>query len=359
TGPHERVYLSWLEPTGDTAHALRFATLTGDQWSAPRTITQGSRFFVNWADFPSIVVAPDNRLAAHWLQRSDTARYAYGVRVAQSFDGGASWSQPITPHRDGSATEHGFVSLFAVRDSLGAVWLDGRNFAGAGENSRPSMMLMTTTVASDGSTGAERVLDERVCDCCQTSIAVAASGPVVVYRDRSLNEIRDISIIRWTDSGWTRPIPVHSDQWKIDHCPVNGPAVAADGEHVAVAWFTSSGDSGRVLLAQSDDGGATFAAPVRIDDGNPVGRVDVVTHRTGLVVSWMEFTSERQAEVRVRPVSRSGQLGESTVIARSSGERASGFPHIAVSRGYLIIAWTEAGSPPRVRVARTQLDPAD
>jgi hypothetical protein len=182
---------------------------------------------------------------------------------------------------------------------------------------------------------------------------------VVVYRDRSADEIRDISIIRWTDSGWTRPAPVHPDHWKIDHCPVNGPAVAADGDHVAVAWFTSAGDSGRVFLAQSDDGGATFGAPVRIDDGNAVGRVDVVSRASGAIVSWMEFTSERQAEVRVRSVTRRGLRGESTVIARSSGERASGFPHIVVSRGHLIVAWTEAGSPPRVRVARTHLGDSD
>lgn len=354
-GPDERVYLSWLEPTGDTAHALRFATFDGDQWSRPRTIAQGTNFFVNWADFPSIVAGPENRLAAHWLQRSDTARYAYGVRVAQSLDGGVTWSAPITPHRDGSPTEHGFVSLFAVHDSLGAIWLDGRNFAGAGEGSHPNMMLMATTVAANGSTGAERVLDDRVCDCCQTSIAIAASGPVVAYRDRSPEEIRDISIIRWTDSGWSRPIPVHPDHWKIEHCPVNGPAIAADGHHVVVAWFTSAGDSGRVFLAQSSDGGETFGAPVRIDDGNPVGRVDVVSRGSGAMVSWMEFTAERQAEVRVRPVSRSGLRGESTVIARSSGERASGFPHIVVARDQLIIAWTEAGSPPRVRVARARL----
>jgi hypothetical protein len=359
TAPDERVYLSWLEPAGDSAHALRFAILDGEHWSSARTIAQGMSFFVNWADFPSIVVGPGGHLAAHWLQRSDTARYAYGVRVAQSFDGGTSWSTPVTPHRDGSATEHGFVSLFAGGDSLGAIWLDGRNFAVPGDDGRPSMMLMTTTVAGDGSTGAERVLDERVCDCCQTSLAIAASGPVIVYRDRSPEEIRDISIIRWTDSGWTRPVSVHADQWKIDHCPVNGPAIAADGDHVAVAWFTSVGDSGRVFLAQSDDRGATFSAPVRIDDGSPVGRVDVMSHGTGPIVSWMEFTSEQQAEVRVRPVSRSGRLGESTVIARSSGERASGFPHIAISKGYLVIAWTEAGSPPRVRVARALLGDID
>jgi hypothetical protein len=359
-GPDERVYLSWLEPAGDTAHALRFATLEGERWSTARTIAQGSNFFVNWADFPSIVAGPGDRLAAHWLQRSDTARYAYGVRVAQSFDGGVAWTPPIIPHRDGSPTEHGFVSLFAAGDSLGAIWLDGRNFAGAGEGIHPNMMLMTTTVAGNGSTGTERVLDERVCDCCQTSLAIAASGPVLVYRDRSPDEIRDISIIRWIDSGWTRPAPVHPDHWKIDHCPVNGPAIAADGEHVAVAWFTSAGDSGRVFLAQSGDGGATFDAPVRIDEGNPVGRVDVVARgRGGAIVSWMEFTAGRQAEVRVRSVNRRGLRGESTVIARSSGERASGFPQMVVARDYLIFAWTEGGSPPRVRVARTHLGDLD
>lgn len=355
-GPDQRVYLSWLEPQGDTAHALRFATLDAGEWSAPRTIAQGRNFFVNWADFPSIVAGRGGQLAAHWLERSDTARYAYGVRIARSSDGGATWGAPITPHRDDSPTEHGFVSLYTTGDSLGAIWLDGRNFAGAAKGASPDMMLLTTTVAREDSAGPERVLDDRVCDCCQTSIAMAASGPVIVYRDRSSSEIRDIAIIRWTDSGWTRPALVYADGWNVDHCPVNGPSVAADGQNVAVAWFTGARDSTRVFLAQSSDGGATFASPVRIDDGNPVGRVDVVVDRRGgAIVSWMEFTSGQQADVRVRPVSANGARGESTVVARSTGARASGFPHMVAAGSDLILAWTEAGTPQRIRVARAGL----
>jgi hypothetical protein len=355
-GRDGRVFLSWLEPADDSSHALRFATLDGDRWSAPRTITQRADLFVNWADFPSVVSLSGQTLAAHWLQRSGTAKYAYDVRIAQSADGGSTWSTPVVPHRDGTRTEHGFVSLFALNDSLGAVWLDGRNFARASEGEKADMMLVMTTLDANGTTGTERVLDDRVCDCCQTSWAVASSGPVVVYRDRLNGEVRDISIVRWSDSGWTKGAVVHADGWNIDFCPVNGPAVAADGQRVAVAWFTAARDTARVLLARSDDGGATFGSPVRLDDGKPVGRVDVeLDAQGGALVTWMEFTSGQQADVRVRRVAADGALGGSIVVARASGDRASGFPRMAVAGNRLIFAWTESGAQAGVQVARARL----
>ena len=356
-GPDGRVYLSWLEPSGDSAHALRFATLQDDAWSAPRTIAQRPDFFVNWADFPSLVPLSERMLAAHWLQRSGSARYAYEVRIAQSADGGETWSEPLVPHRDGTATEHGFVSLFPIRDSLGAIWLDGRNFARAAKGESANMMLLMTTVGLAGGSGAERIVDERVCDCCQTSLAIASSGPLVVYRDRLEGEIRDISIARWSDSGWSRGTVVHADDWKIDACPVNGPAIAAAGDRVAVTWFTNARDSARVYLAMSTDAGVTFAPPTRIDDGNPVGRVDVeLDEHGGAIVSWMEFTSDQQADVRVRRVDAQGTPGTAVIVARTSGARASGFPRMVARGDDLLFAWTEAGTPSRIRVARARLD---
>jgi hypothetical protein len=149
---------------------------------------------------------------------------------------------------------------------------------------------------------------------------------------------------------------IHPDRWKIDACPVNGPATAAEGQRVAVAWFTNARDIARVYLARSEDAGATFGPPVRIDDGTPVGRVDVeLDDQGGAVVSWMEFTSGQQADVRARRVSTSGVLSASTVVARSSGVRASGFPRMIAVGDDLVFAWTEAGTPARVRVARARL----
>jgi hypothetical protein len=274
----------------------------------------------------------------------------------QSTDGGATWSEAVLPHRDGTATQHGFVSYFPLPgDSLGAVWLDGRRYDERLAKSEREMMLMHTALAPDGSLGAEQPLDTRVCSCCQTAAAVTSRGPVVVYRDRSGDEMRDIAIVRRVDNRWTEPQTVHPDGWRIEGCPVNGPSIAADGERVAVAWFTASNDTPRVRLAFSEDAGASFSAPVQIDDGDPVGRVDVRLLDDGsAVVSWIERL-EDGAEIRLRRVSADGRPGTAAVIAASSGERASGFPRIARTGDALVFAWTEPGDPTTVRTARMPL----
>ena len=353
--PDGRIYMSWLEPN-EAGHALRFAVLDGKQWSAPATIRAGRDFFVNWADFPSIEVLDGGRLAVHWLQRTGTDTYAYGVRVSQSADRGKTWSEPITPHRDSSQTEHGFVALWRETGRLGAVWLDGRNFSKDGHDPSNEMMLVTTSIDPDGKLGAEVRLDERTCDCCQNSAAVTADGPIVAYRDRSPGEIRDIYVTRKVGGRWTAGAPVHADNWKIDACPVNGPSIAAAARRVAVAWFTAPNDSARVNLAFSNDAGATFGAPIRVDDGTPAGRVDVTMIEDGsALVTWIERTGGDTAAVRSRRVHRDGKIGAATTIASSSAKRASGFPQTAVTGSDVFFAWTVPGATSVIRLARAQV----
>ncbi|HEX8690944.1 MAG TPA: sialidase family protein [Longimicrobium sp.] len=359
TGADGRAYLSWIEPGPDSTHALRYSVLEGGRWSAPRTIAAGGGWFVNWADFPSLAVLPGGRMAAHWLQKSGADKYAYDVRIAWSADGGATWSPGVVPHRDGVPAEHGFASLWAAGgDSLGAVWLDGRRYArgpGGGEPTE-EMMLVSTTLAADGSLGAERPVDERICDCCQTGLAMTSAGPIVVYRDRSADEVRDIYAVRRVNGAWTAPKPVHADGWVMPACPVNGPAVSADGERVAVAWFTGADSTARVRVAFSDDAGATFGAPVQVDGGQPLGRVDVELLETGALVSWMEATGEKAAEVRVRHVAADGRMGAPRVVASSSAERASGFPRMTRVGRQVVFAWTEPGRPSAVHTAAAALE---
>src|SRR5688500_8819666 len=236
-----RVYMSWLEPA-DSGHALKFAALQGTRWSAAQTIRSGRDFFVNWADFPSIEVLDGGRLAAHWLQRNGRGTYAYGVRISQSSDGGKTWSTPLTPHRDTSQTEHGFVAMWRERGKLGAVWLDGRKFSKEGHSPSNEMTLYTTTIGPDGRLDPEVQLDDRTCDCCQNAAAMTAAGPIVAYRNRAADEIRDIYVTRRVNGKWTPGVPVHDDLWKIAACPVNGPSIDASGNRVAIAWFAAPND---------------------------------------------------------------------------------------------------------------------
>ena len=352
------VHMTWVEKTGDSTHAVRYARLDGDAWSAPSTIVERRDLFVNWADFPGVIVTPSGRLLAYWLQRSGAGRYAYGVRVSQSADRGATWSPDTVLHTDRSAGEHGFVALWlAPGDSVRAAWLDGRQMSpGPGGHGSGAMSLQSVAVASSGTLGPEQPLDLRTCDCCQVAATVTPSGPVVAYRDRTENEIRDIAVVRQVDGAWTKPTVVHADGWHIEACPVNGPALASRGDTVAIAWFTGAQDTARVRVAFSVDGGKSFAAPVRVDGGTPAGRVGITLDTNGdAIVSWLERVPPENAEVRVRRVARSGTMGEPFTVSRTSAARASGFPRIVRSGDSLLAAWTVPGDSARVMVGRLSL----
>lgn len=351
----DSLVLSWLErPANDGVATLRTATRSGEAWSQPQTIVEAKNLFVNWADFPSVTPLPDGGMLAHWLQKSGAGSYAYDVRLASSLDG-ATWGSSIVPHDDGTETEHGFVSALPHPDGkrVAVIWLDGRNTAGSHGHEGPgSMTLRFAAVDPDTMTlSDEAVLDDRVCDCCQTSLAMSTAGPVVVYRDRSEKEIRDISVVRWTGGAWSAPATIHSDGWEINGCPVNGPQIASDGDRLAVAWFSAARNEPRVNVAFSTDGGATFSNPVRIDDGNALGRVDVVMHRSGAaIVTWMEEAG-KAATIRARVVSPDGAKSESITIAQTASARNAGFPRIASDGRNVYFSWTEPGAASHVRLA--------
>ena len=346
--PDGRIYLSWIERLPEGRFSLRFAMKEEEGWSSPRIIAEGTNWFVNWADFPSMVALPDGSLAAHWLVKSAPGTFDYDVHIARSFDGGKTWGRSFIPHRDGVRAEHGFVSLFAAQDgALAAVWLDGREMksataADAHGHGHGNMTLRYVKIRRDGTFVDEAILDARVCECCQTSVAMTADGPVVVYRDRSeqQKEVRDISIVRLKAGKWSAPRPVAEDGWQLDGCPVNGPAVAAEGRRVAVAWFTSANGASRVKLAFSADAGESFAAPIIVDDGNPVGRVDALLLADGsAMVCWLEKTAAG-GEVRVRRVLPTGKIDPAVTISATGTARSNGFPQMVRSGDALVFAWT-------------------
>jgi hypothetical protein len=172
-----------------------------------------------------------------------------------------------------------------------------------------------------------------------------------VYRDRSASEVRDIYVVRQVNGSWTTPQPVFADNWEINGCPVNGPAVAADGARVAIAWFSSAANVPRVRVTFSNDAGATFGPPVQVDDGENVGRVDVLLLADGsALVCWLAGNIEG-GQIKVRRVQANGAVGPPAVIAETDIARSSGFPRMARLGNEVHFAWTEFGNPSRVRTA--------
>lgn len=357
---HDGVLLSWLEPVAETDRtALRFARYRGGQWSEPRTIVERNDLFVNWADFPSIVEDAKGVLFAHWLQKSGKGTYSYDVRMATSTDGGATWGESFLLNRDGKEAEHGFATLAPLPGGgVGATWLDGRKMTGGshdsgGHDAGGDMSIRYATVDANGTIANDVELDGRACECCTTGMAMASSGPVIVYRDRSVDEVRDISYVAKTANGWTEPARVNADDWKINACPVNGPQIDAIGTRAVTAWFTAAQEKGRAYVAFSDDGGVTFAKPVQIDEGKPIGRLDVLLlDEATALVTWLEQTAAG-GEIRARRIGRNGRVEPAVKIADSSTARAAGFARTAKLDSDVYIAWTEqSATSKKIHVAR-------
>ena len=124
-----QIYLSWIESINDSTDVLQYSTLNDQSWTIPLEIARGNNWFVNWADFPQIVISEgESFVAAHWLQKSDLGTYDYDVRVSISEDKGQNWTKPFILHKDNIAAEHGFVSMIPHKEGkVFATWLDGRN----------------------------------------------------------------------------------------------------------------------------------------------------------------------------------------------------------------------------------------
>ncbi len=353
------VVLSWIEPADD-GDALRFAVFEDEGWHHARTVVTGEDWFVNWADFPSVVPVSESWWAAHWLVRRAAGGYAYDIHAAFSNDSGDTWSEPFSPHTDGTDTEHGFVSIFPDRGGVGMIWLDGRKMVNEYDDNdvgASGMTLRAATFGADLSPTGETLVDSLICDCCQTDVAVTSQGPVAVYRNRTVDEIRDIHLTRFIDGAWQPGNPVGDDGWEIPGCPVNGPVIQANGSDIAVAWFTAGNGQPKVQVAWSNDAGQTLSDPIAVADGGLMGHVGAAMLPSGdMAVIWLSNAGGGTAALHVRRVSAAGESGPDQVVGEATGIALFSVPQVVLTGDSLLLAWTDtSGEDSLVKTALVPL----
>ncbi|MGY3265751.1 hypothetical protein [Lysobacter sp. HA35] len=350
--PDGSLLLSWIEQASDTQR-LRFARWRDGAWTAPQQIAAGEGIG-NAADMPHVRQTSDGALWATWLRRTGGGE-ARDVVLARSTDGGRTWSAPAAVNTDGTSTEHGFAAFWPEgRDALGVAWLDGRAKAGAPHQvagmphdmhagQGAATMLRTATFDATLARRDERALDTSTCDCCQVDVVDVNDSPRLVYRARREGEIRDIAILRRDAGTWTAPKPVHDDHWSVDACPINGPAITARGNTLAVAWYTMPASTPMVRFATSNDGGATFGPARDLATGtNVLGRIDAASDANGTWVSWLEEQGDAQ-RLRVARIPADASAPVISDIANVAGRgRGTGWPRLLASGDRTYLVWTEA-----------------
>ena len=315
---------------------------TGEKWTPKDTVVSSERFFKNWADLPQIFHIGNDTFALSWLEMSGERTYDYDIKVAMSVDRGNTWSDPVIPHRDGIKGEHGFVSFFKYLGDTGLIWLDSRAMMTSdGSLSSGGMRLYASTINPNGHLGPEILLDDMVCECCPTSAVNTIKGPLIAYRDRSTNEVRNIQMAFVNDT--TLQYPINEDGWIIPGCPVNGPKLAVNGDKIAIAWYTAPNNEPKVNMAFSKDGGISFCNPIQIDNGSAIGRVDVLwLDKKRVIVSWLEEKSDNGELILKSLNAENGSISFQTSFPINSG-RGSGYPKLAKTDNLVFITWTKTG----------------
>ena len=352
------LFISWTEQVLDS-NFLYVTKLEGGSWSNKKLITKGTDWFVNWADFPSISYNNlSNSIFSFHLQKSSEETFSYDVNY--HINSKETWKDMNKIHDDNTFSEHGFVSSIPYKDGFMVSWLDGRNTYGVGDHghAKGAMTIRSAILDSNGNIVNQNVIDEMVCECCQTSMAISGDIPIVVYRDRSEGEIRDIYYSRYIDSNWTEPHPIHNDGWEINGCPVNGPNVDSYGDNVVVSWFSASNGRPKVNLKFSTDNGRTFGDKILIDevDNSPLGRVDIeLISETEAIISWLS-TVDGKGKLLIRKIKTNGEIGLIKVVDEISTERSTGFPQIEKFNDDVYISWTDNSElGKKVRVTKIPL----
>tara|TARA_B100000575_G_scaffold223629_1_gene184104 strand:+ start:23010 stop:24209 length:1200 start_codon:yes stop_codon:yes gene_type:complete len=333
--------LTWISTNEEMNSSLNLRHFKNGKWTNPQTLAIGSDWFVNWADFPTHAIS-DDKVLTSYLKKSASGKYTYDVFLNLRKLSGEKIKEDFILNTDGLKAEHGFVSI-AAKDNEGFFisWLDGRYTLekDINGNNKP-MTIRFAEITNNGDIINETELDSSVCDCCQTSITYSDKGPIVVYRDRSKEEVRDIYITRNINNKWETPIPVHKDGWVIYGCPVNGPKVVSNSNNIAVSWFTVSDGKPMVNLSFSEFYGSSFGKPIKINDHDAIGRVDTAfINDREVLISYMEG-DDNGTYLRLKKVSIDGKVSEPITISNINSGRSTGVPQLEIINDEVFVIWT-------------------
>lgn len=317
---------------------------------------------------PPRIVIKDRRVNVVWVSKHDGAA---AIRAAASNDGGATFARATTITPSGLTGARGWESAALSDDgALHAVWLDGRNAApgaphqhhsppaaGAPQaHSAPTPMRQDIyhAVWRGDDAPVETQVAANVCFCCKTAIVSRGREVYVAWRHLFDGGVRDIAVARSSDGGATfsAPVRVSADNWRIDACPDDGPAMAVDpGGVLHIVWPTmvheTGGDRIAIFAAESSDGGATFTPRRRIDTATAsAAHPRIAIGSAGPAVVWDELAEgERRAWIRIGD-------GKPNPLSTTA---AANYPAIAATARALVAGWIEQDgerSVVRTRVIR-------
>ena len=262
------------------------------------------------------------------------------IMVCTSTDNGQIWTapQPVDSDKTPNLVRGFFDATVLSNGEVAVAYL--KDVAGSTQHEERNLRLVVT---QKGQFQPERIIDAEVCDCCNVSLLVDASGALNVYYRDNNDNIRDMARMVSTDNGLTFSAPqnLYADNWKINGCPHSGPSAIKLGNSALIAWFsgTTSNTAGVRVVTQT---GERLAV---IDDPSAKNASLVEAPAAGVLL-WDQLRGATETPVTgiAYRTFRAGKPSDMQWLANSDqGQNASGL----VVNNQLIVAYelTRPGKP--------------
>ncbi|GBH26193.1 sialidase family protein [Burkholderia vietnamiensis] len=343
-----RLGVAWVEG----AHVVvAHSDDAGRTPSAPVTVNaMPEPIYTGAENRPKLGMSPDGRAVyVSWSMPLD-APYTGMVRFSRSLDGGATWSVPITVHRDRQAITHRF-DMMAVdpAGNIAIAWIDKRDLVAAkaaGQSYDGAAVYYAVSRDGGASFEAERKVTDHTCECCRIAMAVDPAGRIgAVWRNVFPGQIRDhvLAVLPIAASEPVVPLRATFSNWRVDACPEHGPALAITPDGTRhIAWFGVGGGRADVFYSRSDADGRPRGAPGAVG-ANPAAPDEQASHaalvaRGDIVwLAWKAFDGDTM-HIRLR---RSDDRGEHWSAPRdiASTSGASDNPQLLDDAGRIYVSW--------------------
>ena len=383
-GPFVAVVWGGAEPDGTTDVFLAVSRDAGRTFGAPRRVndTIGDAR-LNGEQPPQVALvhraSADPAIVVVWTTKGKNGTT---LRQSRSDDGGTTFSAAATVPGTDAPGNRGWEAIAVGPDGrVDVIWLDHRELAsdsaiarshhdhaqgGAGNSARPAdakpdgvAMAQKSKLyfASLDGTAAPRAVTGGVCYCCKTALVSGGGGAVyAAWRHVYPGNLRDMAFTMSRDGGRTfaAPVRVSEDQWVLEGCPDDGPAMAVDRTgRIHLVWPTlvkeppSSGGEPVETIAlfySTSADGRTFGKRQRIPtEGLPHHPRIAVSADGSLTAVWDELAkgTRRVAIGRAAPATN-GVPSFRRELLTSSGPAV--YPVVAVGTAGVIAAWTSGAS---------------
>ena len=378
------VGVAWAARTEDGVTDVYSSTSRdgGRTFSVPVRVNQvAGDASVSGEQPPRIVLTPGPtatpRITVLW-----TAKSPNGTRLvsARSADGGKTFGAAAALPGSAAGGNRGWESAaVTAKGDVVAVWLDHRETAppgGAAAAHQHGDTVQAQVPAADGVARAQlsqiffadlnrpssaRSLTAGVCYCCKTSIATGSGGTIVAaWRHVYPGSVRDIAVAKSADGGrtFTAPVRVSDDNWVLNACPENGPAVAVDATNaIHVVWPTllpgaSGAEPTLALFYATSRDGVHFSKRQQLPTEGAARHPQMDVDESGdIIVAWDEQAkSVRRAVIGRGRVDGNGIL---RLTRQPVDDESATYPVVSSLPGAALVVWTSGtGNASVLRVER-------